>query len=89
MHPVQLANLLGPVAVRDLVGGSAGVVVCTAAVISGCAFASGVNLAWFAFFGILGAVSLINTLPTLRDVLRRPSAIRIVDVDEDRLQEAA
>lgn len=70
MDAVRLAYLGGPLAVRDVVGGSAAVVVCAMSLVLGCAFASGGTLIWFAFLGAAGAASLSSGIPAFLRVER-------------------
>jgi len=84
----RLAFLLGPAAVRDVVGGSAGVVLCTVAIALGCAFASAGTLVWYAFFGLLGLVSLGTTVPKVRALLAS-AATEIVYPEAVPLRRAA
>ena len=64
----------GPLLVRDVALGISGVAAALIAFIAGCAFASGGNFAWFAFWGLLGAASLCTSIQRLRrvDELFRP-----------------
>jgi hypothetical protein len=66
MH--QVLWLSGPLFVRDAVGGVGGLIVALAAFTTGCAFASAGNIAWFAFLGLLGVVSVHTSLSQLRRV---------------------
>jgi urea transporter len=84
----RLALLLGPAAVRDVVGGSAGIVLCTAAIALGCAFASAATVAWYAFFGLLGVVSLGTSVPKAWALLAS-AATEIVDPGAIPLRKAA
>jgi cobalamin synthase len=61
----QVAILLGPVAIRDLLVGSGGVAYGGVAFLLGFASVSQVHLVWFASWSILGLVSLANALPAL------------------------
>jgi hypothetical protein len=64
----ELTILRGPVALRDLVAGTGGVVVGGVAFITGCAYAGVPTLVWFATVSLVGAVALGSALPVVRQV---------------------
>jgi hypothetical protein len=86
MRALDQAYRLRPDDVRDLVGGTGGVTVCSAAVILGCAFGSPGVFVWFAFFGLLGVTSLATSVPSLRNVRHR---FPLAPVESERLRKAA
>lgn len=68
MRLMQTLWLSGPLLVRDLALGISGIVVALIAFIAGCAFASAGNVAWFAYWGLLGTASLYTSLQQLRRI---------------------
>lgn len=68
MDIVGLAYRLGPNAVRDLVGGTWGIATCATGFLAGCAFSSVGTFVWFGYFGMLGVVSLLTSVPLLRSL---------------------
>jgi len=89
MGLVRLAYLAGPLAVRDLVAGSAGVVVSAMAFIVGCAFVNAGNLLWFAFLGTHGVVSLTTGVPAFLTARRLVRDTAVPDADREPLRVAA
>ena len=73
----QLTMLLGPVAIRDLIVGTSGITAGGIAFLFGCAYVSTLTLMWFAFWSVLGIVSLGMALPVLR-LVRSMSAQWVV-----------
>ncbi len=89
MRIYQLFWWSGPLVARDVIGGISGIAVAAVAVIAGCAFASAGNLAWFLFFGLLGASSLRASLPQLRRVSHLCVVLDPVDEPDTTLPLAA
>lgn len=78
---------LTPNAVRDLVGGTAGIGVWVTAIIGGCVVTSPTTSIWFAFSGVTGVLSLIGVAPQLGNAIRaRPDC---VPDDSDDIRRAA
>ncbi len=67
---LRLLWLAGPLAVRDLIAGSTGIIAGMAAFIAGCALAGTGTLVWFGYFSLLGVASLSTGITQLRRVSR-------------------